>query len=241
MGRYAITSLIAALSLLFTSGTAAVVSGETLPDGAGATSRHEIRDRSSYEKGCLQNGCMSFLWANYGIDALFNNKDFFIGASYEHPLLKLDPLDLNVTMFFYGRPYKKTTYEQTGPTTYRQYKEHRYITGIKCSSKIWLGNSGGIFGGAGYGYTFGSFSGTDEPTRSQWSPMYFGGIFLSAGKMLNLAGGYQFTRIPHSPDHFIFTSLSCNFSFVNESHAKDAGKRETVQHETIKPVDTEKD
>jgi hypothetical protein len=215
-----ITLLLPALLTPAAAGKARAVSSEEKePD-----ERHE-RPAGPSRQGCMQDTCLSFLGANLGFDVIFNTKDVFLGASYEHPLMQKEKLDLNAEIFFYGRPFDKTSFEQTGPTTYHQYREKRYITGAKVTQKMWLGEVLGVFGGAGYGYTFGSFNGTDRPARDRWTPHFFGGVSVSFAKMIFAEGGYQFTKIPHSPDHFIFTSISCNFFTLLGSAGEDDRKK----------------
>ena len=177
---------------------------------------------SREKKGCLQDSCISASGAALGFDMIFNTKDVFLGFRYGQTLVRKGVIDLNADVFFYFRPFEKASFEQTGPTTYNQYRERRYITGAKVTQKFWMSESLGLYGGAGYGYTFGSFEGTDRPTHDRWTPHYCGGAFYSFAKMVNLEGGYQFTKIPHSPDHFIFASISCSF-------------------EALMPADTDKD
>ncbi len=170
--------------------------------------------KEDYRKGCAQDSCLSFMNSELGFDVIFNTKDVFLGSRYEQPLLIRDNMEIHLGFFFYGRPFEKSSFEQTGPTTYNQYKEHRYITGARLTQKLWIGDFFGVFGGAGYGYTFGSFRGTERPARDHRTPHYFGGAILTLGKSLNMTGGYQYTKIPHSPDHFIFTSLSFSLNFI---------------------------
>ncbi|PKL74712.1 MAG: hypothetical protein CVV27_19110 [Candidatus Melainabacteria bacterium HGW-Melainabacteria-1] len=170
--------------------------------------------KEDYRKGGTRDSCLSSQNSELGFDLIFNTKDFFLGGRYEQSLLIKDVMEIHLGFFFYGRPFEKSSFEQTGPTTYNQYKEHRYITGARLTQKMWIEDYFGVFGGVGYGYTFGSFQGTERPARDHWTPHYFGGAILTLGKFLNLTGGYQYTKIPHSPDHFIFTSLSFNLYFI---------------------------
>jgi len=162
---------------------------------------------------CLDK-CCTVPGTYVSFDVLFNTKDAFLGFALGQALVGKREFELRADYFFYGRPFEKSSFEQTGPTSYRQYREKRYITGVRIIPRLRLSDDLGIFGGAGYGYTFGSFNGTERPTRDHWTKVFIGGAALSLAVSVSLEGGYQYMKIPHSPDHFIFSSMSFNYTSI---------------------------
>lgn len=185
----------------------------------------------------------AFLFAikNFGLNYMANTKDSYLGIFIENQLIQKSIFDINLSASLDFRTFEKTAFEQTGETTYTQYREFRSIIAFKAVEKLWINDAFGFFAGGGPAYTFASYNGSFNRPKSEWAPLYCGGAMLNFGNLVYLGGGYQYVRIPHSPDHYISVFVSLNliefFSSIPEEDIKKIEKesKKVTEWERHKP------
>jgi len=137
-------------------------------------------------------------------DTWFNTKDFLLGGSAGYKFF--EQINLYPNLYFLGRPYKKTIFEEKEPNVYYQYKERRFITGLALDFMVSPLERLGFYFNGGLGYTFGYYTGTTKWSESKLVPVISAGVMLKF-KYIYLRGGYQYCDIPSIPYNRLYAGV----------------------------------
>ncbi|MCB0284152.1 MAG: outer membrane beta-barrel protein [Calditrichae bacterium] len=138
-----------------------------------------------------------------GLDGTFNNDDLQLGI---YPGAHWKNLELRAAVFFMTRPYEKKVYIRQTSSFQIRYLEWRSLLGFQVEKRMDLYNDTGFSVGAGYGYSFGTYAGSDKSAEDNWIPVFKAGIEQRFGSIF-VGVGYKYIDIPHVDSNLFYLSI----------------------------------
>lgn len=138
-----------------------------------------------------------------GLDGSFNNDDLQLGI---YPGAYWKNMELRAAVFFMTRPYEKKVYIRQTSSFQIRYMEWRSLIGLHVEKRMDLYNDTGFSIGAGYGYSFGTYAGSDKSAKDVWIPVLKAGIEQRFGSIF-VGFGYKYIDIPHVNNNLFYLSI----------------------------------
>jgi hypothetical protein len=109
------------------------------------------------------------------------------------------------TLTVSGRTWDETVLDEIGPHSYLQRRETRYLAWLGLDKIAHLARGFGVYAGAGGGYTFADFKGTEAAPEEGWTGVLTAGLMwkfspTTQGFMYRI--GYQYSDLQHDSKHW---------------------------------------
>lgn len=114
---------------------------------------------------------------------------------------------------FEARPYGRTTGVPVTQNLSYQLREHRYFIGPGTAVHYPLASWLQAAAGAGFGYTFGNFRGSDRSPESGWTGWVETGLRVVYENTVWLETGYQWRPLPGISPHRVTTGLGVRLTW----------------------------